>query len=167
LRGNIFGVKAFSIWVIGYGNPQRRDDGLGPYVASRLKEALKEKDEVLFHKLHQLEPDLAEDLREASLIIFVDATIKKVKGGWQWERVEPEPGRPYPPTHYIKPSFLLGMIESLYHQCPRAWLISIQGDDFSFGEGLSLEAEKRACQAITGIVNFIETEIFLLTSKSK
>jgi Ni,Fe-hydrogenase maturation factor len=33
-----FSVKPlFDFWIIGYGNPQRRDDGIGPYIVKRLK----------------------------------------------------------------------------------------------------------------------------------
>ena len=44
-------AKSFHSWIIGYGNPQRRDDGIGPYVINRLNNILGYKtDEVLGRK---------------------------------------------------------------------------------------------------------------------
>jgi len=142
-------------WVIGYGNTLRRDDGIGPYVVNRLNGILKHEKEIRTLALHQLGPDLVEELRWAKLVIFVDATTNEVDWGWQWIKVEPElRDLPYL-THYLTPQFLLGLLQSIYQQCPQTWLVSVHGQDFGFGKGLSLEAEKRAHGALSEIVQFI------------
>ena len=147
-------AQSSPFWIIGYGNPQRRDDGIGPYVVSRLNGVLsQEKIHVL--SLHQLDPDVIEGLQYAKIVILVDATMEKVEGGWQWVRIQPELGvLPYA-THHLKPSFLLGLLQSVYHRCPLTWLVSVQGNDFGFGEGLTPEAEKRAQIVVSEIVKFL------------
>lgn len=142
-------------WIIGYGNPQRRDDGIGPYVAGRVDKSLKHRKGIRILILHQLEPDLVEELRHASAIILVDAAINDLKGGWQWIKVEPELRDFHYLTHHFKPSFLLGLLQSLYQKCPQTWLISVQGDNFEFGEGLTPGAEKRAQRVVSEITKFI------------
>ena len=142
-------------WIIGYGNPQRRDDGIGPFVVDRLKGVLKHKKEVGLLALHQLAADVVEELYEADRILFVDATVENLEGGRAWSRIYPETQLlPYL-THHIHPSYLLGLIQDLYHRSPPAWLVSIQGHDFGFGEGLSTVAEKSAEDVNGEILQFI------------
>lgn len=76
------GIKQGQLtWIIGYGNPQRRDDGIGPYVANQLNTFMKHKKGVRILTLNQLEPDLLNKLRHADFIIFVDATMDEVEVG--------------------------------------------------------------------------------------
>jgi hydrogenase maturation protease len=143
-------------WIIGYGNPQRRDDGIGPSIVNRLKGVLNHKKTVGLLAVHQLGADQVEELQDAARILFVDATINALKGGRVWSKVHPETHiLPYL-THHIHPSYLLGLMQSLYHRSPPAWLVSIQGYDFGFGEGLSPEAEKKAGKVCWEILQFIE-----------
>ena len=72
-----------SCCVVGYGNAQRRDDGLGPYVINKLSQVLGQGAGVLLMARDQLDPDLVEDLRDAGEIILVDATIDYLPDGWQ------------------------------------------------------------------------------------
>jgi len=39
-------------WIIGYGNPQRRDDGIGPYIVNRLQPLFKHRKDVHLLALH-------------------------------------------------------------------------------------------------------------------
>lgn len=142
-------------WIIGYGNVQRRDDGIGPYVVNKLYEFFKHQRDLQILSCHQLEPDLIHELRHAYLILFVDATTEELKDGWNLVRIQPQPEiLPYL-THCCEPSFLLILLQSVYHQYPPAWLASVQGNEFGFGEGLTQEAEKRANHVILEIKRFI------------
>jgi len=143
------------LWIIGYGNPQRRDDGIGPYVVKKLFGMLGEKKGIRFRAVHQLDPALAEELQHADWMVFVDATVDRLENGWVWGEIQPESGAMPYTTHQMDPSFLLRILESAYHRSPRTWLASIQGEDFGFGEGLSPEAETRAEKAVSEIVKQI------------
>ncbi|MBF0497538.1 MAG: hydrogenase maturation protease [Deltaproteobacteria bacterium] len=145
--------------IVGYGNPQRRDDGLGPYVVAQVRQTLKETDRVHFFDCHQLTPELVEDLQEADLVILVDATVDHLETGWQRKRVMPDCFQAPPlMTHSVSPRFLLGLLGLLYRRYPPAWLVSIQGDNFGFGEGLSSAAKTRAHRAVSDLIALVTKE---------
>ncbi len=151
-------TKSSPIWIVAYGNPQRRDDGIGAYVVARLNQTLRGKWGIQTLVVHQLGPDLVFELRNANLIIFVDATMDELRGGRQWTRVEPELRNLPCLSHYFNPAFLLGLLQSLYNERPEAWVISVKGHDFDIGEGLTKKAENRACMVVAEIVKFLESD---------
>jgi hydrogenase maturation protease len=142
------------LWIIGYGNPQRRDDGLGPYVISQLQDLQVGRHTVHLLGLHQLGPELAEELRDAEEVVFVDATVEELDGGWEWREVGLRNIAPHYLTHHTTPSFLMGLLQSCYHRSPRAWMVSIQGEDFGLGDGLTPGAECRALEVVHALVRF-------------
>ena len=146
--------ESASTWIIGYGNPHRRDDGIGPYVVEQLSRDLGRETGIALRSLHQLDPVLAEELQGAEVVILVDATVKPLERGLLWTRVQPEQQVSPCGMHHLKPSILAGLLESLYQGSPTMWLVSVQGNDFGFGEGLSLEAQEKAERASSEIVQF-------------
>ena len=148
-----------STWIIGYGNPHRRDDGIGPYVVERLSHDLGGERDIALRSLHQLDPVLAEEVQSAEVLLLVDATVESVERGVRWARVQPNRGLSACDTHHLSPSTLLGLMEALYGRWPSTWLVSVQGGDFGFGEGLSLEAREKAERASSEILDFCSREI--------
>jgi len=146
-----------SLWIVGYGNPQRRDDGIGPYAAARLRDLLSGMAAVHVRPYHQLDPVLIEDLKEVGGVWFIDATVASLAAGWQRSPLQPRIDEwPYL-AHDLQPSLLLGLIRAFYGRCPEAWMVSVQGEDFGFGEGLSDGARKRADAAVIAIAGFIRS----------
>jgi len=143
-------------WIIGYGNSHRQDDGIGPYVVDRLDKAVKHIKKIRTVTLHQLEPELIEDLQHANIIIFIDATQDVIDNGLEWINVKPEFRGTFHVTHHFNPSFLLGLIHSFYQTYPETWLVTIQGTNFDFGENLTFRAKKRACRATSEILDFLD-----------
>jgi hydrogenase maturation protease len=146
-------------WIIGYGNPQRRDDGIGPYIVNRLQPFFEHRMDVHLLVLHQLEPDVVDTLEKAHTILFVDASVETLAEGRHWVGIQPELKALPCLIHHVAPSFILGLLQCLYHRNPAAWMVSVAGDDFSFGSGLSSEAQKRAEQVIGEITEFVLTEV--------
>lgn len=146
------------LWIIGYGNPDRRDDGCGFHVASRLESMLRERESVTVRSMHQLDPVLAVELGEADQVLFVDASVENREKGVEWRRVVPEQGVLPAMTHHLKPSFLMGLVHAIEGRCPEAWLVSVQGEDFGIGEGLSPSTEWLAEQAIEEVLAFVAGE---------
>lgn len=150
---------SFPVRIIGYGNPQCRDDGIGAYVVAKLDammgEMLENRGDIQTVAVHQLGPELVEELKSASSILFVDASMQPIKGGWQWTRVAPESRHLHHLLHHFNPGLLLGLLGSIYHHNPETWMVSIEGDDFDFGEGLTPEAENRACKVVAEIVKVL------------
>jgi len=143
-----------STWIIGYGNPHRKDDGIGPYVIEQLHLRLGSRTGVALRSLHQLDPVVAEEVQGAEVLILVDATVEPLERGLRWARVQPK--RDVLPwgTHHLQPSVFAGLLEALYRRPPVTWSVSVQGNDFGFGEGLSLEAQKKAEKASREIIAF-------------
>ena len=146
-------------WIIGYGNSQRRDDGIGSYIVSRLQPLFGYRSDVHLLISHQLEPDMIDDLKNAATLLFVDATIKRVMAGRRWSAVHPELKTMPCPGHGVTPAVILGWLQWLYRRCPPAWLICVEGDDFRLGSGLSSGAQKRADQVVGEITGFVRTQV--------
>ena len=138
--------------VIGYGNTLRGDDGIGPAVAETV--AALGLPEVRVIVAHQLTPELAADLAEVRLAVFVDAAVSgaPVKA----VRVEAaEAGTAM--THAADPSGLLALCTAVYGRCPEAWLVTAAGADFDFRDGLSPTGRENAREAL-GYVEWLIRE---------
>jgi hydrogenase maturation protease len=140
------------VLVIGYGNELRRDDGVGPWVARQL--VALGLPEVRVRILHQLVPELAAELAETRLAIFIDAQI----GPSQEEAVALERLVPSENSevlgHRVDPRALL-TLASVYGRAPMAILVSVAGEDFGLGEGLSDFAAVNARRALCLVQNLI------------
>jgi hydrogenase maturation protease len=124
------------ILVIGYGNPLRGDDGLGWHAASRLAGELEGTGaEVLV--LHQLAPEVAQDLSRAALAVFIDAGCEGTPGELRVSEVLPDASQPGSFSHQVNPAVLLALAAQLYGSAPRAWMVSVVGEAFGHGENLS------------------------------
>ena len=146
-------------WIIGYGNPQRRDDGIGPYIVNRLQPLFKHRKDVHLLALHQLEPDIIDTLKTADTLVFVDASVETLTEGRHWVEVQPELNTMPFLIHQVAPAFILGLLQCLYHRHPKAWMVSVEGTDFGFGIGLSSGAQKRTERVIGEIAEFVLTEV--------
>lgn len=142
------------LWIIGYGNPQRRDDGVGAWVVDRLRPNLEHRPDIHLWIQHQLVPDMIDTLKAARTIVFVDATTETLERGWNWTAPQPEfTALPYL-AHHFSPAFILWLLLRVYDQTPEAWMVSVAGNDFSFGNGLSQRASRRAARAASEIEAF-------------
>ena len=137
------------VLVIGYGNPSRRDDGVGHYVVKEIQ--AKSVDNISTLTLHQLGPELAETIKDYDLVIFVDAHVGETAEGLKVIPVEPA-YRPSAFTHMMSPRSVLALTKALYHKEPRAFILAIRGYDFDFGMELSEETRKWANAAIERIL---------------
>jgi hydrogenase maturation protease len=127
-----------SALVIGYGNTLRGDDAIGPLVAEAVMEwALLG---VAARAVHQLTPELAPELAEAGVAVFVDAR-EALRDDEAVEIQQIEPARtPTAIGHVGDPRDLLALANVLYGACPRAWLVTVPARHFATGTELSVEA---------------------------
>jgi hydrogenase maturation protease len=140
------GRCAIRILVIGYGNPGRLDDGLGPAFAEQIQ-AL-ELSDVSVESNYQLNVEDAELISKFDLVIFADASV---------DADEPFDFRPMqskPPvvgfsSHSITAESLLGLAGELFDAAPPAYAMAIRGYDFNeFGESLSDNAAANLARAV-------------------
>jgi len=151
--------RSWRLYIVGFGNPQRRDDGIGSYIVRQLESALKPHDTIGFLTVRHPEPSIVDELHGADQILFVDATIKVLTNGWQLNRIQPETEMlPYT-THHFTPTVILGMIKMLYGQSPPTWVLTVEGCDFGFGRRLTFPAKKRARSAISAIVGLVRANL--------
>jgi hydrogenase maturation protease len=128
------------ILVIGYGNPMRGDDGLGPLAAQRL-ESIVQDEEVNIMVRHQMGIELAEDLKDADFAIFIDAHVGDKPGTLKEEAVVPDNSMPGSFSHHLRPGVLLSLVQALYNKHPEAVIYSIAAESLDHGEGLSPAVE--------------------------
>ncbi len=119
--------------VIGFGNPTRTDDGVGWHVADRIRDDRRFADTTVL-AVHQLTPELADDLASARAAVFVDASA-----GQPGEvRVEtPEASEVGAWTHALDPGALLRLTQQLHGRAPTAMVVTVGGASFEAGTDLS------------------------------
>lgn len=120
--------------IIGYGSTLRRDDGVGYLIADQLQDALPE-DSVIARQ--QLTPDLADALSRSDRVIFIDACAKSAPGEIKVVPVQPKGENWGAFVHEMSPEVLLDCVKELYGKTPSALLITIGGESFEIGEGLT------------------------------
>lgn len=152
LKGGIKIKMMQTTIVIGYGNELCSDDGIGCRVANIIN--LWHLSHVQSLAVHQLTPELAANLANVNLAIFVDASLNAELQNVQVESILPNESR-MTIGHSIKPTYLLALTKSLYGYSPTAWLITVPGVNFELGDSLSPIAEQGISIALTKIINII------------
>jgi hydrogenase maturation protease len=124
--------------VVGYGSDLRGDDGAGRRVVELVETWGLAGVRVL--SVHQLTPELAADLAEATRAVFVDAD----------PAVAAVTVRPVAPaetgvatSHHAGPAGLLYLARETFGRAPGAHLVAVPASDFTLGAPLS-EATARA-----------------------
>ena len=153
---------------IGYGNPDRQDDGvawhvlagianqLGIKTSSLWEEPLPSTPEADFIFQLQLTPELAQDLTAYDRVCFVDAHTGKIPTNVQMVHVTPE-YQTSPFTHHLTPEMLLSMCESLFNHKPEAILVSVRGYQFGFETELSPFTKSLVNEAVARTGGWLRT----------
>jgi hydrogenase maturation protease len=140
------------ILIIGYGNELRRDDGLGPHVAKMIATAKYPNVRVV--TCFQLVPEMAADLAEPRVAVFVDAHADPDRATVELHQVTAGAMTDWS-THAGDPGALLALTHAVYGRAPEAWWVIVPGQDFTFGEGFSAVGEGNASKAIDAIALLI------------
>jgi hydrogenase maturation protease len=119
--------------VIGYGNPLRCDDGVGPKVAEAVEEL--HLPDVRTLTCHQLSPEHAEPIARARTVVFVDAAVDAPKDV-QLRKLEPGESSQLM-AHAADPRTVLALARDVFGHCPQAWWLTIPAVELGFGEELS------------------------------
>ena len=139
------------VLVIGFGNPGRRDDGLGPAAAERLKE--RSLPGVSCDADYQLNIEDALAVSHHDVVVFVDAA-RGLRAPYAFTPVRPDPFIPAM-SHALGPGAVLAIAAELYGRTPEAWLLAVRGHRWTIGEGLSARAEKNLALAL----EFLESRL--------
>ncbi len=151
-------IRAPRVLVLGYGNPGRQDDGLGPAAAAEIGKL--GWPGVTACDNYQLVIEDALEIAEHDVVWFVDAA----RCG-----AEPYEVRPLSAasdiaftSHLVKPEALLAIADQYYGKSPEAYLVGIRGYEFEFLEGLTDRASSNLAQAVALIRGRISNLLELL-----
>ncbi|MHB8960179.1 MAG: hypothetical protein ACYDAN_11185 [Candidatus Limnocylindrales bacterium] len=156
---------AEGVLVVGYGNPLRSDDGIGPVVAEQVACDPRFAGADV-RAVHQLTPELALDASRSWLLVLVDAAegvaagevvIRELgmagsagaEGGLAGRIGEGGP----PLTHHVDPAALLGLAAELWGAAPRTILVGIGPGSLELGEELTPEVEAAVPRAIDAVAD--------------
>ncbi|MBV8192633.1 MAG: hydrogenase maturation protease [Alphaproteobacteria bacterium] len=148
-------TAADRVLVLGYGNPGRQDDGLGPAAAEEM--ARLGWPRVSVQDNYQLVIEDAADIAEHDVVWFVDAARSGAEP-YEIRRLRAGPDLAFT-SHLLKPETLLAIVEQYYGRSPDAYLLAIRGYEFEFLEGLSERASGNLAAAVTAMRRRIGTSV--------
>jgi hydrogenase maturation protease len=162
--------------LIGYGNPDREDDGVAWHILRALTEKLgldapaSYEDEfpvaaeidLVFYL--QLTPEMAEEISDYQYVCFIDAHTGSIPEPVRLIKVESE-FQHSPFTHHLTPQSLMSMCETIYGKKPDAALLSVLGHRFLFTRQLSEKTSQLVPQAVGLIWDWIRARPILNPAK--
>jgi hydrogenase maturation protease len=155
--------------LIGYGNPDREDDGVAWHILRALvikmglpaptsyEEEFPHNAQVDFAFYLQLTPELAEEIAGYQYVCFVDAHTGAIPEPVRMINVESD-FQHSPFTHHLTPQSLISICETLYKSKPDAVLLSVRGNQFLFSRQLSKETLALVPEAIGLIWDWLNTK---------
>jgi hydrogenase maturation protease len=139
--------QAGNFLVIGYGNTLRGDDGVGPRVAEAV--AALNLPGVRTLACQMLTPELADQISQARVAIFVDAAVD-VPNEVQLRKLEPNDSSQLM-AHAADPRTMLALARDVFGHAPEAWWLTIPAVNLDFCEELSPETQRGFEEALEKI----------------
>ena len=130
------------------------DDGVGWYIANMIRESIGDKADVM--EADQLSVEMIEDIKDRQVVIFVDAHVSEEDDWIRISEVQPD-SKLGLTAHIVSPSNLLSICQSIYNKYPKAYLYSVKGVNFDFGEELSEQTRKSADEAIKLLSDLVDS----------
>jgi len=141
--------------VLGYGNPGRQDDGLGPALAEAVAQWAFPNVRVLDN--YQLNIEDAAELAQVETAVFADAACTG-ESAFVWQVLRPAPKIAFT-THALAPQSLLALCQDLYQRIPRAFLLAVRGYQFGFGDDLSRLAQQNLKRALAFLLPLLRQPV--------
>ena len=142
-------LQIAGLLVIGYGNPLRCDDGVGPRVVEAVEELKLPAVRTLV--CQQLSPEHAEPISRARTVVFVDAAVD-APTEVQLRKLEPG-GTTQLMAHAADPRTMLALARDVFGHVPQAWWLTIPAVKLGFGDDLSPAARRGFDKAVQEIKN--------------
>jgi hydrogenase maturation protease len=147
------------VLIVAYGNPMRCDDGIAWRAADAFALKFSESDvEIL--RLHQLTPELADTVRNVRVVIFVDAAScdasRSKPGMIRFEAIRGGTSQPVRFSHVLSPTKVLDLALQLYGASPRAFVITVTGENFGHGDSLSAPVASALPELVASIERLIK-----------
>jgi len=140
--------QANRLLIIACGNPLRCDDGVAWQAAEEIRRKFPSPAKIIC--VHQLTPELSEEASCADTVIFIDATRNGEPGKVLCQAISPD-STAVRFSHHLAPAQVLALCKQLYGAEPRGFLISISGECFDHGKGLSPAAINAIPQTVAEV----------------
>jgi hydrogenase maturation protease len=139
------------VLVIGYGNTLRGDDAAGVKAAELIS---KHHPEIICAVVHQLVPELSEQIAECDTVFFIDAQQGITQPNVRLIKPSMEADQPH--THFISPESLLSLSQQLYQRTPpKAYIAGIPAIEFEFSEELSAQTDQAMRQCVALVEKYL------------
>jgi len=153
--------EAAPVLVIGYGNPGRLDDGLGPALVEALE--LRRVPGVTTDADYQLSVEHAALIAQHGVVVFADAAVDGPEP-FDFHPVVEKPGLSFT-SHSLRPGELMALARELFGADAKGHLLAIRGYEFDrFGEGLSGRAQTNLDSAVEFLAERLQREDFRQTT---
>ena len=139
------------ILVLGYGNPGRQDDGLGPALAAGI-DGLGWPN-ITAYDNYQLNIEDALEVAEHDVVWFVDAA-KAGPSPYDVRDLSAASSIRFT-SHVVRPEAILAIAHQYYGKSPQAFLLAIRGYQFEFVEELTAGAIDNLRVALTMLTDKI------------
>jgi hydrogenase maturation protease len=144
-------VSEQRVLILGYGNPGRQDDGLGPAIAEAVEEwALPN---VTADAAYQLNIEDATSLAEHDVVVFVDASVDAPEP-YSLKRIEAAAEVTFT-SHSVSPESVLALCEDHFNATPETYVLAVRGYAFELEEGLTPRACENMASALTCVQSLI------------
>jgi hydrogenase maturation protease len=149
--------------IIGYGNPDRQDDGVAWHILATLTGRLGrtipasymdgiyptgDNPDMLFSL--QLLPEMADMFADYQRVCFVDAHTGSIPEELQFKQINAY-FQNSPLTHHLTPESCLALADTLHGTHPESILVSVRGFEFDFESNLSKRTSELSEEAVTRI----------------
>ncbi len=153
--------------VVCYGNPLRGDDALGWHVSELLAADPRLGGATVIWR-HQLTPDLAADIKDASLVILVDVNVVDEPGVVSLRRVDAggseaggseaatdSAGSAGPSSHHVAPAELMALARELWGASPAVYVVSAGAETLEIGDRLSPAVEAALPAVVDAVASIV------------
>lgn len=146
-----------TVLVIGYGNPAREDDGIGPAAAEAI-EKLNIRG-ITVDADYQLNIEDAASVSEHNFVIFIDASVQG-KEPFSFSPLLPKRQESFS-SHSVEPEAVLGLAKDLFNARSEAYILGIRGYSFTmFKETMTKRALDNLKKAVDFLVPVLNTRSF-------
>ena len=150
-------MESGKVLLIGYGNPGRLDDGLGPALAEAISH--KKFKDVTVDANYQLTIEDAAEVAEHDVVIFADASVNSEEP-FAFKPVIPKTVNTFS-SHSIEPEIVLGFAYDLFQAETKGYTLAVRGYEFNeFGERLSSKAQDNLISAVEFLSKLLKTKNF-------
>ena len=151
------------ILLIGFGNPARADDGLGPALAEEIES--KNFSDVTVEADYQLTIEDSAQVAEHNIVIFADASANCGEP-FSFEPLTARESGSFS-SHSVEPAEVMALAENLFGSKAKGFILAIRGYEFDqFGAALTEKAKANLQKAVVFIEKLLKDKNFNKISES-